>query len=53
MPYKFEHLDVWKLALDYIDLVYRVVEHRFRKSLSNSQYQVREDISVYEDDVLL
>jgi four helix bundle protein len=137
MPYKFEHLDVWKLALDYIDLVYRVVEHlprseeynlksqitraatsialniaegsqeqsdaeqarflgmtirslietvacqqiiqqrgyvedkdllknmyddsqtlakklqSFRKSLSNSQYQVREDISVYEDDVLL
>ena len=137
MPYKFEHLDVWKLALDYIDLVYRVVEHlprseeynlksqitraatsialniaegsqeqsdaeqarflgmtirslietvacqqiiqqrgyvedkdllknmyddsqtlakklqSFRKSLSNSQYQVREDISVDEDDVLL
>ena len=26
MPYKFEQLDVWKLALDYIDLVYRVVE---------------------------
>ena len=136
MPYKFEQLEVWKLALDYIDLVYKVAEnlprseeynlksqvtraatsvalniaegsqgqsdaeqarflgmavrslietvacqqviHRrsylqdegllirmyedsqvlakklqnFRKSLSNSSYQVRDDISVYGDDVL-
>ena len=137
MPYKFEQLDVWKLALDYIDLVYRVVENlprseeynlksqitraatsialniaegsqgqsnaeqarflgmairslietvacqqiiqrrgyfqdedllrkmyddsqllakklqSFRKSLSSSQYQVREDIFIYEDDILM
>jgi four helix bundle protein len=137
MPYKFEQLDVWKLALDYIDLVYRVVENlprseeynlksqttraatsialniaegsqgqsnaeqarflgmairslietvacqqiirrrgyfqdeellkkmyddsqllakklqSFRKTLSTSQYQVREDISTYEDDILM
>lgn len=137
MPYKFEHLDVWKLALDHIDLVYRVVENlprseeynfksqttraatsialniaegsrgqsnaeqarflgmairslietvacqqiirrrdyfqdeellkkmyddsqllarklqSFRKTLSTSQYQVREDISIYEDDILM
>jgi four helix bundle protein len=137
MPYKFEQLDVWKLALDYIDLVYRVVENlprseeynlksqttraatsialniaegsqgqsnaeqarflgmairslietvacqqiirrrgyfqdeellkkmyddsqllakklqSFRKTLSTSQYQVREDISIYEDDILM
>ena len=137
MPYKFEQLDVWKLALDYIDLVYRVVENlprseeynlksqttraatsialniaegsqgqsnaeqarflgmairslietvacqqiirrrgyfqdeellkkmyddsqllakklqSFRKTLSASQYQIREDISNYEDDILM
>ena len=137
MPYKFEHLDVWKLALDHLDLVYRVVENLprgeeynfksqttraatsialniaegsrgqsnaeqarflgmairslietvacqqiirwrdyfqneellkkmyddsqllarklqgFRKTLSTSQSQVREDISIYEDDILM
>jgi four helix bundle protein len=137
MPYKFEQLDVWKLALDYIDLIYKLAEslprseeynlrsqitraatsialniaegsqgqsdaeqarflgmairslietvacqqiiqrrgylgdavlltkvyedsqilarklQSFRKSLSNSQYQVREDISIYGDDVLI
>jgi four helix bundle protein len=137
MPYKFEQLDVWKLALDYIDLVYKVAENlprsedynlksqvtraatsialniaegsqgqsdaeqarflgmairslietvacrqiiqgrgfgsnedlmkkmyddsqllarklqNFRKSLSSSQYQVREDASGYEDDILI
>ena len=136
MPYKFDQLDVWKMSLDYIDLVYKVAEslprsedynlksqitraatsialniaegsqgqsdakqgrflgmairslietvacqqiiqrrgyvldleflkklyedsqvlakklQSFRKSLSNGQYQVREDISVYGDDVL-
>ena|SRR5687768_18470188 len=26
MPYKFEQLDVWSLALDYIDLIYKVAE---------------------------
>jgi four helix bundle protein len=137
MPYKFEQLEVWKLALDYIDLVYSIVENlprseeynlksqitraatsialniaegsqgqsnaeqarflgmairslietvacqrivqrrgyvqdedllkkmyddsqtlarklqSFRKSLANSQYQVREDNSIYEDDILM
>src|SRR5215211_7070591 len=136
MPYKFEQLDVWIPAVDYIDLAYQVAEYlprsedynlrsqvtraatsialniaegsqgqsnaeqarflgmairslietvacqqiiqrraylqdedslrkmyddsqllakklqSFRKSLSNAQYQVREDISVYGDDVL-
>lgn len=136
MTYKFEQLDVWKLALDYIDLVYKVAEglprsedynlksqvtraatsialniaegsqgqsdaeqarflgmalrslietvacqqiikrrgylqddstlqkmyddsqflakklQSFRRSLSNSQYQVREEISIYGDDIL-
>ena len=27
MPYKVEQLEVWKLALDYIDLVYKVAEN--------------------------
>src|SRR5215203_6497967 len=137
MTYKFEQLDVWKLALDYIDIVYKVAENlprsedynlksqvtraatsialnvaegsqgqsnpeqarflgmavrslietvachqiiqrrgyfqdntllqkmyedsqllakklqSFRKSLSNSQYQVRDDISAYGDDILI
>lgn len=136
MTYKFEQLEVWKLSLDYIDLVYEVAQklprtedynlksqvtraatsvalniaegsqgqsnaeqarflgmairslietvacqqiiqrrgylqdeallrkmydgsqllakklQSFRKSLSNTEYQVREDISVYGDDVL-
>jgi four helix bundle protein len=26
MPYKFENPDVWQLALDYIDLVYKIAE---------------------------
>ena len=137
MAYKFEQLDVWKLALEYIDLVYKVAEglprsedynlksqvtraatsialniaegsqgqsdaeqarflgmairslietvacqqiiqrrgylqdsrllqkmyddsqlltrklQTFRKSLSNSQYQVRDNVSTYEDDILI
>ena len=137
MTYKFEQLDVWKLALDHIDLVYEVAEglprsedynlksqvtraatsialnvaegsqgqsdaeqsrfigmalrslvetvvcqqiiqrrgylqddailkkmyddsqflakklQSFRRSLSNSQYQIREESSIYEDDILI
>ena len=26
MPYKFEQLEVWKLALDYLELVYKLAE---------------------------
>jgi four helix bundle protein len=26
MPYKFEQLEVWKLALNYLDLVYKLAE---------------------------
>lgn len=26
MPYKFEQLDVWRLAVDYIDLIYKIAE---------------------------
>lgn len=136
MPYKFEQLDVWKIALDYLDVIYKLAEHlprteeynlksqitraatsialniaegsqgqsdaeqarflgmairslvetvacqqiiqrrsyiqdhnllkkayddsqvlakklqTFRKSLSNSQYQVRDDVAIYGDDIL-
>ena len=40
MPYKFEQLDVWKLALDYIDLVYRVVETLPRSEEHNLKSQI-------------
>jgi four helix bundle protein len=26
MPFKFEQLDVWKMSLDYIDLIYELAE---------------------------
>ncbi len=26
MPFKFERLEVWQLALDYVDLMYRISE---------------------------
>ncbi len=40
MPYKFEQLDVWKLALDYIDLIYRVAENLPRSEDYNLKSQV-------------
>src|SRR5215467_3355259 len=26
MPFKFEHLDVWKMSLDYCDLIYELAD---------------------------
>lgn len=40
MTYKFEQLDVWKLALDYIDLVYKVAEGLPRSEDYNLKSQV-------------
>jgi four helix bundle protein len=40
MPYKFEQLDVWKLALDYIDLVYKVAEDLPRSEEYNLKSQI-------------
>jgi four helix bundle protein len=40
MTYKFEQLDVWKLALDYIDLVYQVAEGLPRSEDFNLKSQV-------------
>lgn len=40
MTYKFEQLDVWKLALDYIDLVYKISENLPRSEDYNLKSQV-------------
>jgi four helix bundle protein len=40
MPYKFEQLDVWKLSLDYIDLVYKVAEQLPRHEDYNLKSQI-------------
>jgi four helix bundle protein len=40
MPYKFEQLEVWKLSLEYIDLVYKVAENLPRSEEYNLKSQV-------------
>ena len=40
MPYKFEQLEVWKLALDYIDLIYQLAENLPR----NEEYNLKSQI---------
>jgi four helix bundle protein len=40
MPYKFEQLDVWTLALDYIDLVYKIAESLPRSEEYNLKSQI-------------
>lgn len=40
MTYKFEQLDVWKLALDYIDLIYKVAENLPRSEEYNLRSQI-------------
>lgn len=40
MPYKFEQLDVWKLALDYIDLIYEVAQNLPRTEEYNLKSQI-------------
>lgn len=40
MPYKFEQLDVWKLALDYIDLIYKIAEALPRSVEYNLKSQI-------------
>src|SRR5918911_3565529 len=41
MPYKFEQLDVWKLALDYLDLVYKLAENLPK----NEEYNLKSQIT--------
>ncbi len=40
MTYKFEQLDVWKLALDYIDLIYKLAEDLPRSEEYNLKSQI-------------
>ena len=40
MPYKFEQLDVWKLALDYLDLIYELAENLSRSEEYNLKSQI-------------
>jgi four helix bundle protein len=40
MPYKFEQLEVWKLALEYVDLVYGIAE----KLPSFEEYNLKSQI---------
>ena len=41
MPFKFEKLDVWKMALDYCDLMYQLAEKLPDKERFNLQSQIR------------
>jgi four helix bundle protein len=41
MPHKFEQLDVWKLALDYLDLIYKLAENLPR----NEEHDLRSQIT--------
>ncbi len=40
MTYKFEQLDVWKLALDHIDLIYKIAENLSRSEEYNLKSQI-------------
>ena len=41
MPFKFEKLEVWQLALDYIDLVYEIAEQLPK----NEEYNLKSQIT--------
>jgi len=40
MPYKFEQLEVWQLALEYVDLIYALVEKLPRSEEFNLKSQI-------------
>jgi four helix bundle protein len=40
MPYKFEQLEVWKLALDYLDIIYKLAELLARGEDYNLKSQI-------------
>jgi hypothetical protein len=40
MSYKFEQLDVWKLALEYIDVIYKIAESLPRSEEYNLKSQI-------------
>ena len=41
MPFKFERLKVWQLALDYIDLIYEIAERLPRSEEYNLKSQMK------------
>ena len=41
MPFKFEKLEVWQLALDYIDLIYEIAEKLPRNEEYNLKSQMK------------
>ena len=41
MPYKFERLEVWKLAVDYIDLIYKIADQLPASEDFNLKSQIR------------
>lgn len=40
MPYKFERLEVWKLSMDYLDLVYAIADKLLRSEDFNLKSQI-------------
>jgi four helix bundle protein len=40
MPFKFEKLEVWRLSLDYIDIVYKISTHLPRSEEYNLKSQL-------------
>jgi len=40
MSYKFEKLEVWKLALDYLDMIYEIAEKLPRSEERNTRSQI-------------
>ena len=40
MPYKFEQLEVWKLALEYLDLIYKLAENLPKSEDYNLKSQI-------------
>lgn len=41
MTFKFEKLEVWNLALDYIDLIYQITDHLPKHEEYNIKSQIR------------
>ncbi len=40
MPYKFEKLEVWRLALEYVDLIYAIAEQLPQSEVYNLRSQI-------------
>lgn len=40
MPYKFENLDVWKLSIEYVDLIYEIANQLPKSEEYNLKSQI-------------